>query len=181
MHWREIKYRDGNLDRNLNKALRKGIATEVLAAVLAVKQFFYAKYKYCVVRAKTRSLGVRERKRLDGPVKSGNQSAIRSLLDQSRCEIFEAKRMWGLFLRFFARLFRAYGWMNNGTDFSVYLAGLPRLSAIVLEWCERRIISTENMVTMKSCMRGRSLGLDSVHNDLCVSLSKLMAGLLADV
>lgn len=114
-----------------------------------------------------------------GGGENGYKVTIRSLLNQNGCEVLEPKQMCVIFQQYFAQLLGTKNRLDNRTNFHVYLDGLPRLSASEAECCKRPITSAEILEAMKSCVRGRSLGLDDLRYEFYISMPDLFRGSLS--
>ena len=117
---------EGELVRNLEEALRKGIATDVLAARLVLDQFFNAKHEGCVVRARARALRHEGTKAVRwarvAEAQRGNKATIRSLTDRHGLVLYGSEQVCAAFQRHFAELFgarggsRGRGWISPPTS-----------------------------------------------------------------
>lgn len=82
---------EGYLVRKLEDVLRKGIATDMLAARLVFDQFFYAKHEGCIVRARVHVLRLKGTKavrwaRVTETLRR-NEATIQSLVSCDGCMI----------------------------------------------------------------------------------------------
>ncbi len=178
---------EGELVSKLEEAIRTGIATDVLAARMALDHFFAAKHQGCVVRAKARALKCEGTKAVRwarvAEAQRGNKTTIRSLTDPDGHVLLDSKQMCAAFQQHFAQLFGASGERPSETalDFSAYLNGLPRLSAVDAESCEKPITADEIRMAVSGCAKNKSPGLDGLPYELYTNMPDLFGDLLADV
>jgi hypothetical protein len=177
---------EGDVVEKLEEAIRKGIATDVLAARLVLDQFFDGKHEGCVVRAKARAQRQEGTKAVRwarvAEAQRGNKATIRSLTDRDGRVLLESEQMCAAFQRHFAELFGARGVAEGeGVNFTTYLDGMPRLSDMDAEFCEMPITAEEIRNAMTGCAREKSPGLDGLPYEFYYHLPDLFGGLLADV